>query len=230
MELMRQMIPASELVVVDQGRSTRARSARGGWRSRSWRGRSGSDSPGRCGRTVLYSMPSPPPAPGPRAGWCRPPRPAARRPSSRHRRWTAWRLTTQPCWRSWAGRADNPPRMRPAEPAELFTQRPIPLRLDGLVTLGAAVLADQLARPPLGHPKPLLEMLDGAAPADPGSPGSPPQLLQRLDLQLLVGHESSPPAHQGGPTLLPGGPTTAGHLRSPGPCGGAFPWSARSGW
>jgi hypothetical protein len=39
--------------------------------------------------------------------------------------------------------------MRPAEPAELFTQRPIPVRLGRLVTLGAAVLPDQLARPPL---------------------------------------------------------------------------------
>jgi hypothetical protein len=83
--------------------------------------------------------------------------------------------------------------MRPAEPAELFTQRPIPVRLDGLVTLGAAVLADQLARPPLGYPKHLLERFDGAAPADPGSPGSPPQLLQRLDLQLLVGHDPLQP-------------------------------------
>jgi hypothetical protein len=33
------------------------------------------------------------------------------------------------------------------------------------VTLGAAVLPDQLARPPLRHPKHLLEMFDGAAPA-----------------------------------------------------------------
>jgi hypothetical protein len=58
-----------------------------------------------------------------------------------------------------------PPRMRPTEPAELFTQRPIPVRLGRLVTLGAAVLPDQLARPPLRHPKHLLEMFDGAAPA-----------------------------------------------------------------
>jgi hypothetical protein len=55
--------------------------------------------------------------------------------------------------------------MGPAEPAELFTQRPIPVRLDGLVTLGAGVLPDQLARPPLRPPNHLLELVDGAAPA-----------------------------------------------------------------
>jgi hypothetical protein len=38
-------------------------------------------------------------------------------------------------------------------------------RLHGLVALGAAVLPDQLARPPLGDPEHRLQVLDGAAPA-----------------------------------------------------------------
>jgi hypothetical protein len=63
------------------------------------------------------------------------------------------------------GTSVAPPRMGPAEPAQLGSQRPIPIRLGGLVTLGAAVLPDQLARPPLRHAKHLLEMFDGAAPA-----------------------------------------------------------------
>jgi hypothetical protein len=59
----------------------------------------------------------------------------------------------------------TPPRVLPAELAKLLAQRPVPVRRDRLVTLGAAVLPDQPARPPLRHPKHLLEMFDGAAPA-----------------------------------------------------------------
>jgi hypothetical protein len=55
--------------------------------------------------------------------------------------------------------------MRPAEPAQLVAERPVPVWLECLVTLGAAVLPDQPARPPLGGPEHLLEMFDGAAPA-----------------------------------------------------------------
>jgi hypothetical protein len=39
--------------------------------------------------------------------------------------------------------------MRPAELAQLLAQRPVPVRRDRLMTLGRAVLADQLAGPPL---------------------------------------------------------------------------------
>jgi hypothetical protein len=39
--------------------------------------------------------------------------------------------------------------MGTAEPAELLTEHPVPVGLDRLMTLGAAVLPDQLARPPL---------------------------------------------------------------------------------
>src|SRR5215217_6882635 len=58
-----------------------------------------------------------------------------------------------------------PARMRPAELAQLVAERPVPVRFDRLMALGGAVLPDQLARPPLRHPKHLLEMFDGAAPA-----------------------------------------------------------------
>jgi hypothetical protein len=39
--------------------------------------------------------------------------------------------------------------MRPAEPAELLAQRPVPIRLGWLMALSGTVLPDQLARPPL---------------------------------------------------------------------------------
>src|SRR5204863_7716060 len=52
-----------------------------------------------------------------------------------------------------------------AELAELFTQRPVAVWLGRLVALGAAVLPDQLARPPLRHAEHSLQVLDGAAPA-----------------------------------------------------------------
>ena len=55
--------------------------------------------------------------------------------------------------------------MGPAELAQLRPQRSVPVRFGGLVTLGAAVLPDQPARPPLGDPEHLLQVLDGAAPA-----------------------------------------------------------------
>jgi len=86
-----------------------------------------------------------------------------------------------------------PAGMGPAEPAQRLAEGAVPIGLDRPKTLGAAVLPDQPARPPLRHPKHLLEVCDGAAPAQPGSPGSPPELLQRLDLQLLVGHDPLQP-------------------------------------
>ena len=55
--------------------------------------------------------------------------------------------------------------MGPAEGTKLLAQRPILIRLHGLMALGAAMLPDQLARPPLGDPEHWLEVLDGAAPA-----------------------------------------------------------------
>ena len=55
--------------------------------------------------------------------------------------------------------------MGSAELTELLTQHPVAVGLDRLVTLGAAVLPDQLARPPLRHPEHPLQVLDGAAPA-----------------------------------------------------------------
>jgi len=59
----------------------------------------------------------------------------------------------------------TPPGMGPAELAQLGSQRPVPIRLQRLVALGAAVLADQPARPPLRHAEHPLEVGDGAAPA-----------------------------------------------------------------
>jgi hypothetical protein len=58
-----------------------------------------------------------------------------------------------------------PPGMRPAEAAQLVAERPVPVGLGRLVTLRAAMLPDQLARPPLGDAEHLLQVLDGAAPA-----------------------------------------------------------------
>ena len=58
-----------------------------------------------------------------------------------------------------------PARMGSAERPELLTERSIPVGLHRLVALGAAVLPDQLARPPLGDPEHPLKVLDGAAPA-----------------------------------------------------------------
>jgi len=58
-----------------------------------------------------------------------------------------------------------PPGMGPAEPAQRLAEGPVPIGLDRLVTLGAAMLPDQLARPPLGDPEHLLQVLDGAATA-----------------------------------------------------------------
>jgi hypothetical protein len=57
--------------------------------------------------------------------------------------------------------------MGPAQLPQLGSPGPIPVptRLGWLVALGAAVLPDQLARPPLGDAQHLLEVLDGAAPA-----------------------------------------------------------------
>jgi hypothetical protein len=55
--------------------------------------------------------------------------------------------------------------MGTAELPQLGSQGPVPVRLHRLVTLGAAVLPDQLARPPLGDPEHPLEVGDGAAPA-----------------------------------------------------------------
>ena len=55
--------------------------------------------------------------------------------------------------------------MSPAELAQLGSQRPVPVGLGRLVALGAAVLPDQPARPPLRHAEPPLEVLHGAAPA-----------------------------------------------------------------
>jgi hypothetical protein len=57
------------------------------------------------------------------------------------------------------------------------------------MALSAAVLPDQLARPPLRHPEHLLGGARRRGAGEPGSPVSPPQLLQRLDLELLVGHD-----------------------------------------
>jgi hypothetical protein len=55
--------------------------------------------------------------------------------------------------------------MGPAEGTELLTERPVPVRLGRLVALGAAMLPDQLARPPPGDAEHQLQVLDGAAPA-----------------------------------------------------------------
>jgi hypothetical protein len=69
--------------------------------------------------------------------------------------------------------------MRPAELAQLVAERPIAVRLDGSVALGAAVLPDQPARPPLGDDEHPLEMFDGAAPrGGPGSPVSRPSFFR----------------------------------------------------
>jgi hypothetical protein len=56
-----------------------------------------------------------------------------------------------------------PAGMGPAELAELLAQRPVPLRLGGLVALGRAVLADDPAGQPLGEAQHALEMVHGAA-------------------------------------------------------------------
>ncbi len=58
-----------------------------------------------------------------------------------------------------------PARMGSAEGTKLLAERPVAVRWDRLVTLGGAVLPDQLARPPLGDAEHPLEVLDGAAPA-----------------------------------------------------------------
>jgi len=58
-----------------------------------------------------------------------------------------------------------PAGMGAAEPAQLGSERPVPVRLGRLVALGGAVLPDQLARPPLRHPEHPLQVLDRAAPA-----------------------------------------------------------------
>jgi hypothetical protein len=55
--------------------------------------------------------------------------------------------------------------MGPAELAKPLAQHPVPIRLDRPMALGAAMLPDQLAGPPLGDPEHPLEVLDGAAPA-----------------------------------------------------------------
>jgi hypothetical protein len=55
--------------------------------------------------------------------------------------------------------------MGPTERTELLTQGSVAVRLSRPMALGRAVLPDQLARPPLGDPEHLLEVLDGAAPA-----------------------------------------------------------------
>ena len=101
------------------------------------------------------------------------------------------------------GAAIAPARMDPAERTELLTERSIPVGLHRLVALGAAVLPDQLARPPLGDPEHPLQVLDGAAPAGAGSPVSPPQLLQGFDLELLVSHDPLEPGVLGLQFLQP---------------------------
>ena len=63
------------------------------------------------------------------------------------------------------GAAVAPPGVGPAEVAQLGPEGPVPVGLDGLVALGAAVLPDQPARPPLGDPEHPLQVFDGAAPA-----------------------------------------------------------------
>jgi hypothetical protein len=55
-----------------------------------------------------------------------------------------------------------PPRMDPAERAELLTERSIPVGLHRLMALGAAVLADQPARPPLRDAQHALQVRCGA--------------------------------------------------------------------
>jgi hypothetical protein len=55
--------------------------------------------------------------------------------------------------------------MGTAELAKLFTQGPVPVWLGRLMALGAAMLPDQLACPPLGDPEHPMEVLGGAAPA-----------------------------------------------------------------
>jgi hypothetical protein len=55
------------------------------------------------------------------------------------------------------GAAIAPPGMDAAELPQLGAEGLVPLGLDRLVTLGGAVLPDQLARPPLGDPEHLLE-------------------------------------------------------------------------
>src|SRR4029453_19602458 len=67
-----------------------------------------------------------------------------------------------------------PAGMGPAEPAQRLAEGAVPIGLDRPKTLGAAGLPDQLARPPLRHPKHLLEVGDGAAPAGRAHQVPPP--------------------------------------------------------
>jgi hypothetical protein len=48
--------------------------------------------------------------------------------------------------------------MRPAEPTQLLAQRPVPVGLERPTVLHAAVLPDQLARPPLWAAEHLLQV------------------------------------------------------------------------
>ena len=116
-----------------------------------------------------------------------------------------------------------PPGMRPAEPAELLAQGSVPVGLDRLVALGGAVLADQLARPPLGHPEHPLQVLDGAAPPRRAHQFPRPSSFS-LDLELLVSHDPLQPSVLGLQLLQPldvvglqpavlGPPTVIGRLR-----------------
>ena len=58
-----------------------------------------------------------------------------------------------------------PAGMGAAELAELLAQRSVPVGLAGLVALGGAVLADDLAGQPLGDAQHALQMVHGAATA-----------------------------------------------------------------
>jgi hypothetical protein len=78
--------------------------------------------------------------------------------------------------------------MRAAEPEQLLAQHLVPVGLQWPVALGGAVLRDQLARPPLRAAEHPLQMFDRAAPAA-GLTSFSAQLLERLDLEFLVGHD-----------------------------------------
>jgi hypothetical protein len=81
-------------------------------------------------------------------------------------RCTALRLTVHPCRAELdVDAAVAPAGMGPAALAQLGSQRPVPVRRQGLVALGGAVLPDQPARPPRRDAEHPLAVLDGAASA-----------------------------------------------------------------
>src|SRR3954470_16047601 len=83
-----------------------------------------------------------------------------------------------------------PPRPLGRERPEQRAQRGVGVGGVGLVAMGGAVLADELAGPALANAEALLQVQDRSAPAGWAQKFSLRQLLERLLAQRLIGHNA----------------------------------------